>query len=146
MAIHKTTEQQQLWQHRSGQVVILDAIGVADETDVSAEYRYSSQSSNMGTESEFLAVGWVKIAESEYLGIPELTHEQELIAKEFAETSLNRPPAPEMTAEQETIREKLKAEARAASLAIFGTEDDEEPSDEIKGAREDRAKAFYSNY
>jgi len=68
MTTYKTTEQQQLWQHRSGQVVILDAIAPADETDVSAEYRYSSQGSDMGTESEFLAVGWVKIDSSEFVG------------------------------------------------------------------------------
>ena len=82
MAIHKTTEQQQLWQHRSGQVVRLDTIAPADETDESAEYRYSSQGSDMGAESEFLSVGWVKIDSSEYLGKPELTHEQELTAEQ----------------------------------------------------------------
>ena len=89
MATYKTTEQQQLWKHRSGQVVMLDAIAPADETDKSAEYWYSSQGSDMGTESEFLAVGWVKVSESEYLG---------------------------------------------------------KPFDEIKGTRDDKAKAFYSNY
>lgn len=82
MTTYKTTEQQQLWKHRSGQVVMLDAIAPADETDVSAEYRYSSQGSDMGAESEFLAVGWVKMSESEYLGEPELTHEQEVTAEQ----------------------------------------------------------------
>lgn len=72
MTIHKTTEQKQLWKHvSSGQVLFLDAIAPLDATDVNAEYRYSSQGMDMGSEADFATKGWVKIDECGHVGTPQ---------------------------------------------------------------------------
>lgn len=68
MTTYKSTESKQLWQHRSGQVLLLDVVAPLDETDSNAEYRYSSQGMDIGSDSDFYAKNWVKIDESGYVG------------------------------------------------------------------------------
>jgi hypothetical protein len=61
---YKSTELSQIWQHiASGHALVFDAVAPLDETDENAEYRYSKEGLDLGSETGLILQGWTKLDE-----------------------------------------------------------------------------------